>query len=47
MKNKIIETYTDKENNKWEIKIMTNIGGEKYKVLYKNGKKVENLGRIW
>lgn len=47
MKNEIIETYTDKENNKWEIKIMTNFGNEKYKVLYKNGKKAEILGRIW
>lgn len=47
MKSKTIETYTDKENNIWEIKIMTNIAGEKYKVIYKNGKKVENLGRIW
>lgn len=47
MKNKTIETYTDKENNKWEVKIMTNIWGEAYKVLYKNGKKVDNLGRIW
>lgn len=48
MKNKIVETYIDKNNNKWEIKIMTNIfTGEKYKVLYKNGKKVEILERIW
>lgn len=47
MKNEIIETYTDKNSNKWEIKIMTNIGGEKYKVLYENGKKTEILGRIW
>lgn len=47
MENKIIENYTDKENNLWEIKIMKNIAGEKYKVLYKNGKKVDNLGRIW
>lgn len=47
MKNEIIETYTDKDNSKWEIKIMTNFAGEKYKVLYKNGKKIDNLGRIW
>ena len=26
---------------------MTNFVGEKYAVLYKNGKKVEVLGRIW
>lgn len=48
IENKIIETYTDKNKNKWEIRIMTNIffGGEKYKVLYKNGKKVKILERI-
>ena len=28
-------------------KIMINFAGEKYKVLYKNGKKVEVLERIW
>lgn len=43
MKNTII----DKDGNKWEIKIVTNIVGEKYKVLYKNGKKCEVLERIW
>lgn len=47
MKNETIETYTDKNNNKWEIKTMTNIGGEKYKVLYENGKKAGILERIW
>lgn len=47
MKNEIIETYTDKGNNKWETKIMKNFAGEKYKVLYKNGKKIETLERIW
>lgn len=47
MKNEIIETYTDKDNNKWETKIMKNFAGEKYKVLYENGKKIEVLGRIW
>ena len=36
MKNTII----DKDGNKWETKIMMNFAGEKYKVLYKNGKKV-------
>lgn len=46
MKNEIIETYTDKDNNKWEIKIMKDFAGEKYKVLYENGKKIEILGRI-
>jgi hypothetical protein len=47
MKNEIIETHTDRNGNKWERKIMTNFVGEKYAVLYKNGKKVEVLGRIW
>lgn len=47
MKNQTIETYTDRDNNKWETKIITNIANEKYKVLYKNGKKVEVLERIW
>lgn len=43
MKNEII----DRDGNKWETKIITNIAGEKYKVLYKNGKKYEVLERIW
>lgn len=43
MKNEII----DRDGNKWETKIMTNIAGEKYKVLYKNGKKFEVLERMW
>lgn len=43
MKNEII----DRDGNKWETKIMINFAGEKYKVLYKNGKKVEVLERIW
>jgi hypothetical protein len=47
MKNEIIDTYIDKDGNKWETKIMTNFAGEKYKVLCKNGKKIDNLGRIW
>lgn len=47
MKNEIIEAYTDKNNNKWEIKVMENFAGEKYKVLYENGKKTEILGKIW
>ena len=47
MKNEIIDTHTDRNGNKWERKIMTNFVGEKYAVLYKNGKKVEVLGRIW
>ena len=47
MKNEIIDTRIDRDGNKWEIKIMTNFVGEKYKVLYKNGKKIDNLGRIW
>jgi hypothetical protein len=47
MKNEIIETHTDRNGNKWERKIMTNFVGEKYAVLYKNGKKVEVFGRIW
>jgi phage pi2 protein 07 len=46
MENKTIETYTDKNGNKWESKIMKNFAGEKYKVLYKNGKKAEILERI-
>lgn len=46
MKNKIIDTHTDRNGNIWERKIMTNFVGEKYAVLYKNGKKVEVLGRI-
>ena len=47
MKNEIIDTHTDRNGNKWERKISTNFVGEKYKVLYKNGKKIDNLGRIW
>ena len=47
MKNEIIDTCIDRDGNKWETKIMKNFAGEKYKVLYKNGKKVEVLGRIW
>lgn len=47
MKNEIIDSWTDKDNNKWEIKIKTNFAGEKYKVLYMNGRKIDNLGRIW
>lgn len=47
MKNEIIDVYTDRNGNKWERKIMTDFVGEKYAVLYKNGKKVEILGRIW
>lgn len=47
MKNEIIDIYTDRNGNRWERKIMTNFVGEKYAVLYKNGKKVEILGRIW
>lgn len=47
MENKIIENWTDKDGNKWEIKIMKNLFVNiKYKVLYKNGKKIEILGRI-
>lgn len=30
-----------------ETKIMTNFAGEKYKILYKNGKTIDILGRIW
>lgn len=45
-KNEIIDTHTDRNGNKWERKISTNFVGEKYAVLYKNGKKVEVLGRI-
>ena len=29
MKNEIIDTYIDKDGNKWETKIMTNFAGEK------------------
>jgi hypothetical protein len=47
MKNEIIDVYTDRNGNKWERKIMTNFAGEKYEVLYKNGKKAEVLGRTW
>lgn len=47
MKNEIIETHIDRNGNKWETKIMNNFVGEKYKVLYKNGKKIDVLGRIW
>ncbi len=47
MKSEIIEAFTDKYNNKWEIKIMTNIAGEKYKVMYENEKQIDNLRRIW
>lgn len=47
MKNEIIDVYTDRNGNKWERKIMTDFVGEKYAVLYKNGKKVEILGRTW
>lgn len=47
MKNETIDSWTDKDNNKWELKIMKNFAGEKYKVLYMNGKKIDNLGRIW
>lgn len=47
MKIETIEIYNDKEGNEWEIKIMKNFANEKYKVLYKNGKKTEILGRIW
>ena len=47
MKDEIIDTCIDRDGNKWETKIMTNFAGEKYKVLYKNGKKIDNLGRIW
>ena len=46
MKNKIVNTHTDKEGNVWERRVMTNSIGEKYAVLYKNGKKVVVLGRI-
>lgn len=47
MKNEIIDTYIDRDGNKFETRIMANFAGEKYKVLYKNGKKIDNLGRIW
>jgi hypothetical protein len=47
MKNEIIETRIDRDGNKWETKIKMNFAGEKYMVLYKNGKKVDILGRIW
>lgn len=43
MKNEII----DRDGNKWETKILTNIAGETYKVLFKNGKKYEVLERVW
>lgn len=46
-KNEIIDIKIDRDGNRWETKIMTNFAGEKYKVLYKNGKKIDNLGRIW
>ena len=41
MKNEIIDTHTDRNGNKWERKISTNFVGEKYAVLYKNGKKAD------
>lgn len=47
MKNEIIDSYIDKNGNYWETKIMQNFAGEKYKVLYLNGKKCEVLERIW
>lgn len=47
MKNEIIDIKIDRDGNKWETKIMTNFAGEKYKVLYKNGKTIDILGRIW
>lgn len=34
MRNEII----DRDGNKWETRIMTNFAGERYKVLYENGK---------
>lgn len=47
MKNEIIDIKIDRDGNKWETKIMTNFAGEKYKILYKNGKTIDILGRIW
>lgn len=47
MKNEIIDSYTDKNGNKWHTEIKKNFAGEKYKVLYLNGKKCEVLGRVW
>lgn len=45
MKNEIIDIKIDRDGNKWETKIMTNFAGEKYKILYKNGKTIDILGR--
>ncbi len=43
----VIEKYIDKNGNRWETRIKLDFAGNRYKVLYLNGKKYEILGRIW